>query len=93
MKTHKSKVLERNNALFDGWSIAHLMSGIIMGWLLAPWLAILLLILWEPIEIFWLSKLLKRYKLVFGHETLQNSLSDIVVDVVGVIIGFLILRA
>lgn len=81
----------RNNRLLDTWSFAHLMSGIVFGWLMNPFLAMLLLIAWEPLEIFILAPVFAKFGITFGHETLRNSLSDIVVDLVGVILGATIL--
>lgn len=82
---------QRTDALFDGWSIMHLGTGIIMGWLIAPFVALILMVLWEPLEILILSPLLARYGITFGYETLRNSVSDIFFDVVGVILGAWIL--
>ena len=81
----------RNNALFDSWRIVHLTFGIGFGWLLEPAAAIALLVLWEPIEIFILSPLLARIGIIFGHESLRNSLSDIFFDLVGVTVSALLL--
>lgn len=77
----------RNDALFDGWSIVHLITGILMGWVMAPFVALVIMVLWEPLEIFMLSPFLARYGITFGYETLRNSLSDIFFDVVGVALG------
>ena len=68
-------------------------TGIVMGWLMAPFVAIALMILWEPIEIFILSPILAKYGIVFGYESLRNSLSDIVFDTAGVAIGAYVLGA
>jgi hypothetical protein len=84
---------QRNNAFFDGWSIIHLLTGVIMGWVMSPFIALLLMILWEPLEILVLSPILAKFGIIFGYETLRNSLSDIVFDIVGVIIGAYILTA
>jgi len=67
--------------------------GILFGCLLLPWLAILLLILWEPLEIFALSPLLAKRGVEFGYETWRNSLSDIFFDITGVFVGaYIVLR-
>jgi hypothetical protein len=58
-----------------------------MGWLIDPFVAVSLMVLWEPFEILLLSPFLARYNITFGYETLRNSLSDIFFDVVGVAIG------
>jgi len=86
-------VTRRNDALFDGWSIVHMCTGIAMGWLMAPFVALVLMVLWEPFEILILSPVLARYGIEFGYETLNNSLSDIVFDVIGIVIGAWLLTA
>lgn len=58
-----------------------------MGWLMTPVVALALMVLWEPLEIFVLSPLLAKINIEFGYETLRNSLSDIVFDTIGVLIG------
>jgi hypothetical protein len=77
----------RNGSLFDIWSIVHLTMGVIMGWLIDPFIALALMVLWEPLEIFILSPLLAKKGILFGYETIRNSLSDIMFDVLGVAIG------
>lgn len=81
----------RNDSLFDGWSIVHLLTGIAMGWVMSPVIALALMVLWEPLEILVLSPFLAHYGIVFGYETLRNSLSDIFFDTVGVLAGAYIL--
>ena len=49
--------------------------------------------LWEPIEIFILSPVLARRDILFGHETLRNSLSDLVVNSAGVLAVYSVLVA
>lgn len=84
----------RNDALIDGWSGVHLMTGVAMGWVMEPFIALLILVLWEPLENLVLSPLMmKWFKIEFGYETIRNSLSDILFDAVGVAIGFWALRA
>ena len=90
LREHK---VERNNRLYDAWSLVHFATGVGLGWLLNPFLAIGLMILWEPLEIFILSPLLAKRGIVFGYETWRNSFSDIVVDTAGVITGFLLLAS
>lgn len=68
-------------------------TGIAMGWLMAPFVALVLMVLWEPFEILILSPVLARYGIEFGYETLNNSLSDIVFDVIGIVIGAWLLTA
>jgi hypothetical protein len=84
-------MLKRNDSLFDGWSIVHLLTGVAMGWVLSPFVALLLMVLWEPLEILVLSPILAKFGIVFGYETLRNSLSDIFFDAIGIIIGAYIL--
>lgn len=78
---------KRNDSLFDYWSIVHLCTGIAMGWVFSPFVALVLMVLWEPLEILILSPILARFGIIFGYETLRNSLSDIVFDTIGIIIG------
>jgi hypothetical protein len=78
----------RNDKLFDLWSIVHLATGILAGWVMAPFVALLIMVLWEPLEILVLSKFLARFHILFGHETLRNSLSDIAFDGLGVSLGY-----
>ena len=78
----------RNDKLADVWSIVHFATGVAAGWVIAPFVALLILVLWEPLEILVLSPLLARFNILFGHETLRNSLSDIVFDAAGVALGY-----
>lgn len=77
----------RNGALFDRWSIVHLCTGVLFGWLMNPFIAFIIMTLWEPFEIFILSPLLARFGIIFGYESLRNSLSDIFFNTVGIILG------
>jgi hypothetical protein len=95
-KTYKQLELtdtgkRRNDALFDIWSIVHFVNGVTLGWLLSPFVALAILVLWEPLEIFILSPILAKFGIEFGYETLRNSLSDILFDVAGVAVGYWIL--
>lgn len=83
----------RNGNLFDKWSVIHLVTGVAFGWLANPIVALSMMILWEPLEIFILSPLLWRKGIVFGYESLNNSLSDIFFDALGVAVGYWILSA
>lgn len=83
----------RNDLFFDVWSLVHLATGAAMGWLVDPFVALLALVLWEPLEVLVLSPLLARRGILFGHESLKNSLSDILFDGVGVAAGYWGLRA
>jgi hypothetical protein len=78
---------KRNNALHDKWSLVHLATGIILGWVMSPFVALLIMVLWEPLEILILSPLLGRFGIIFGYESLRNSLSDICFNCLGVALG------
>lgn len=91
IQTLASKHKRRNEALFDIWSVVHLLTGVVLGWLLSPFLALLIMVLWEPLEVLILSPVLARKGIVFGHESLKNSLSDIFFDVIGVALGYWVL--
>jgi hypothetical protein len=77
----------RNDSLFDLWSVVHLITGVLFGWLMAPFVALSIMVLWEPLEIFVLSPLAGQFGLLFGYESLRNSLSDIFFDFLGVALG------
>jgi hypothetical protein len=77
----------RNNVFFDIWSIVHLLTGVLLGWIMSPFIALVIMIAWEPLEIFVLSPVLRRFGIIFGYESLRNSLSDIVFDALGVALG------
>jgi hypothetical protein len=83
---------KRNGNLFDSWSIVHLCTGITFGWLMNPFAAMVLMTLWEPFEIIILSPLLAKRGIIFGYESLRNSLSDIVFNTTGILIGLAVLR-
>ena len=72
---------------FDRWSIVHVVTGVLMGWVMRPFIALSIMVLWEPLELFVLSPVLGRFGIVFGDESLRNSLSDIFFDVAGVALG------
>lgn len=82
---------KRNDALFDRWSIVHIVTGVGLGWVMSPLMAVVIMVLWEPLEILLLSPFLARYGIEFGYETLKNSLSDIVFDIAGVLAGYYVL--
>jgi hypothetical protein len=88
----KAKEHKRNGNLFDRWSIVHLCAGVVFGWLMNPLLAVVLMALWEPIEIFIISPLVARAGIVFGYESFRNSLSDIFFDTAGILCGAVVLR-
>lgn len=88
-----NKKIKRNSALFDGWSLVHVASGVLLGWIMTPLAALIIMIAWEPLEILVLSPLLARAGIVFGYETWRNALSDIIFDCVGIVIGAFILTS
>ena len=94
-KTERSNDLalirRRNQAVFDVWSIIHLATGVLLGWIMSPFIALLLMVLWEPFEVLILSPMLAKRNIIFGRESLQNSLSDIFFDALGVGLGFWLL--
>lgn len=63
-----------------------------VGWLVDPFIGLLVMALWEPLEVLVLSPILMKRGIVFGHESLRNSLSDIVFDAAGIILGYYLLR-
>ena len=83
--------LDRNNDVFDNWSIVHCLTGVFMGWVMPPQIALLLMAAWEPFEILVISPIVARHGIVFGYETLKNSFSDIIADTLGIFIGAFIL--
>ena len=85
--------LPRNHRLYDTWSLVHFATGVVMGWVMNPLAAFVIMALWEPLEILILSPLLARRGIIFGHESWRNSLSDIVVDLAGVAVGTIFLAA
>ena len=81
----------RNDALYDGWSILHVAWAAGLAWVMSPFIALTIMVLWEPLEVLILSPLLARLGIVFGYESIRNSLSDIFFDVVGVFLGVYVL--
>ncbi len=82
----------RNDAWYDLWSLLHFITGVLFGWIMPPFVALVIMILWEPLEIMVLSPILAHYDINFGYETFRNSLSDIMVDVAGVATGYYVLQ-
>jgi hypothetical protein len=83
----------RNDSFADIWSLTHVGWAAFLGWVLNPFAALVIMVLWEPLEIFVLSPLLARFGINFGYESLRNSLSDIFFDVAGVILGAYIIAS
>ena len=65
------------------------MTGILIGWTINPLVALILVALYEPIEVFAVSPFLMKRGVIFGYEALPNSLSDIFFGAIGIVIGFL----
>ncbi len=82
-----------NNQLIDFWTLAHFGSGAALGWIMHPLLAIALLTLYEPYEVYILFPFLyENFGIVFGNETYINSVSDIIINTIGVAVGYYSLR-
>lgn len=73
----------RNARLVDKWSLGHVAMAVVLTMLVGPWWALLLLTLWEPLEIFVVSRLAARFGIEFGQEALVNSLSDLAFNGIG----------
>lgn len=89
---NKQPIMIRNDKFFDGWSVIHLITSILFTLIIGPKITLVIVFLWEPLEIFLLSPLLSRMGINFGEETLKNSISDLIFDAVGVAIGIAILK-
>lgn len=87
----KASVKRRNSSYADAWSLTHFAWAALLGWIMNPFFALAIMVLWEPIEIFIISPLLAKRGITFGYESIRNSLSDIVFDTAGVIFGAYIL--
>lgn len=81
----------RNDSLVDVWSPTHVAWGVVLTVLIGPWWALLVLTLWEPIEIFVLSPALARLGVRFGREAFVNSVSDLAFNAIGAAIGWYLL--
>ena len=58
-----------------------------------PVVAFIIFIAYEPIEIFVLCPFLyRRFGITFGNESWNNSLVDIIINTVGILIGYKLLR-
>lgn len=84
----------RNDTVVDEWSGVHLVTGVWAGWLMDPFIALLIMVLWEPLEMLVLNPLFERWwGIEFGFESLRNAMSDIVFNAAGVALGYWGLRA
>jgi hypothetical protein len=78
-----------NGRIIDWWSLVHLVTGVVMGAVINPFIAIALMVLYEPFEIYIIYPMMyQNFGIVFGNESWVNSMSDIVIDVIGVCIGY-----
>ena len=82
----------RNDRFVDVWSLTHLAWGVLLTVLFGPWVALVALFVWEPLEVLVLSPLLWKVRVQFGREGLMNSLSDLAFDAIGVALGILLAR-
>lgn len=82
-----------NNQLLDFWSIVHFASSAGLGWIMHPLVALAIVVLYEPFELYLLFPFLyENFGIVFGNETYLNSLSDIVINTLGVAFGYYYVR-
>jgi hypothetical protein len=86
-KKVKERLKRRNESLFDFWSLTHITWGVFFGWIMNPFAALVIMVLWEPLEVLIISPIVAKFGYEFGYESIRNSLSDIFFDVIGVIIG------
>jgi hypothetical protein len=91
-QSHLDPLRRRNDTYFDWWSLTHLAWAAVLAVFLPAFFALALMVLWEPLEILVLSPLLGRRGIDFGHESLRNTLMDIVFDVAGVLLGAGLIR-
>lgn len=91
MATEKMINHRRNGSLFDWWSLTHITWAALLAWVMNPMVALSIMVLWEPLEVLVLSPLLAKRGISFGYESIQNSLSDIFFDVIGVFLGVYVL--
>ena len=82
----------RNNSFFDKWSIVHLFSAAALTLIFGASWAFVITVLWEPLELFILSPILAKLGILFGHETIRNSLSDVVFDAIGVVCSVALIK-
>lgn len=82
----------RNARLLDTWSFLHLAGAAGLVVIMPPLWALTLAVLWEPFENLLLSPALARFGILFGRETFQNSVMDLVFDLVGVWLGVVVLH-
>lgn len=82
----------------DAWTPMHFLVGAFLGILLHEFLALILLVLWEPFVLMVLAPRIQRgrWGWIDGTQlagpTLRNVLVDLVADVTGVMVGAFLLR-
>lgn len=76
----------KNDKLVDWWSLVHIVSSAALAIILGPFVGLIIALLWEPFELFVLSKLLASRGIDFGNESWRNVASDIVFDLVGILL-------
>ncbi|MDQ2973269.1 MAG: hypothetical protein M3Q79_02200 [bacterium] len=69
-----------------------MLNAVILCLLLGPVWAFAITVLWEPFELFVVSPIAAKFGIVFGYETIRNTLSDIIFDAIGVGLGFVFIR-
>jgi hypothetical protein len=85
-------VAVRNHRWVDWWSLSHVAWGLALTLAAGPWIAFVVLVAWEPVEVFVLSPVLARVGVAFGREGWRNSVSDVGFDAIGVTAGVILLR-
>ncbi|MFH1769525.1 MAG: hypothetical protein ABH833_02565 [Parcubacteria group bacterium] len=97
MNDKKNRICEINvpvnDKYWDGWSVLHVFVGVLLAWVMNPFIALFVMILYEPFEVRVICPwIYKRHGIVFGNESAKNILMDIMFDAIGILIGFYILR-
>lgn len=82
----------RNQRLVDGWSGLHLLGGVVVALVLPPFWALVVAVLFEPVEVLVIGPVVARYDIDFGHEGVRNLAMDLVFDVAGILVGAFWLR-
>ncbi len=82
-----------NDLFVDKWSFIHVPSGGVLTILFGPIIAFITTTLGKPSEVLVISPMLMKRNIVFGHESLRNSISDLVFNTVGIILALIILES
>lgn len=83
---------DRNGSLVDVWSFVHVGASALITLFVGPLLAIVITFAWEPLENLVICPLLGKFGILFGHETLKNSLSDLVFNTIGIGIAYILMN-